>query len=97
MCSSSSPKSQKQIETHQASRLFTRGLGGKEVEHLLQENIWGLELFVFVVNHKVILLIQGVALLATHLKATGAGVGAGLTLHITDNSVDPTLPITEDA
>lgn len=48
-------------------------------------------------NHEIILLIQGVALLVTHLKATGAGVGAGPTLHITDKSVDPTLDITEDA
>lgn len=71
-----------------------RRLGGEEVEHLLQENIWGLELFAFVVNHETILIIQGVALLVTHLKATGAG--AGLTLHITDKSIDHTL-ITEDA
>lgn len=78
------------------TRLLCR-LGGEEVEHLLQENIWGLELFAFVVNHEIILLIQGVALLVTRLKATGAGVGAGPTLHITDKSVDPTLPITEDA
>lgn len=70
-------------------------LGGKEVEHLLLENIWGLELFAFVVNHEVILLSQGAALLVTHLKAPGAG--ADPTLHTTDKSVDPILPITEDA
>lgn len=47
-------------------------------------------------NHETILLIQGVALLVTHLKATGAGAGAGLTLHVTDKNIDHTL-ITEDA
>lgn len=45
-------------------------------------------------NHELILIIQGITLLVTHLKATGAG--AGLTLHITDKSIDHTL-ITEDA
>lgn len=72
-------------------------LGGEEAERLLQGNIWGLELFVFVANHGVILLIQGVALLVTRLKAAGARVGADPTLHITDKNVDPTLPIPEDA
>lgn len=48
-------------------------------------------------NHEIILLIQGVALLVTRLKATGAGVEAGPALRITDESVDLILPITEDA
>lgn len=48
-------------------------------------------------DHEITLLIQGVALLVTRLKATEAGVGAGPPLHITDKSVDLTLPTTEDA
>ncbi|KAK4356005.1 hypothetical protein RND71_024976 [Anisodus tanguticus] len=54
-----------------------------------------LGLRIFVVNHEVILLIQGVTLLVAHLIATGIGVGADPTLHITDKIVDPTLHITD--